>query len=110
MGPAGIALQSTLMPLASKAFLTSEHSSGGDGADAEETPSSELRHCGSSAVAAVSAANTLKCIVATHNLKSHVFINLTNLRFGKCLFCFFVTSTSSVRFGVRGDTAKSRRM
>ena len=80
IGPAGIVLQSTLMPLASKAFLTSEHSSGGDGADAEETPSSELRHCGSSAVAAVSAANTLKCIVATHNLKTHVFINLTNLR------------------------------
>ena len=76
MGPAGIVLQSTLMPLASKAFLTSEHSSGGEGADAE-TPSSELRHCGSSsAEAAVSATNTFKPIIVTHNLKSHAFINV----------------------------------
>ena len=79
MGPAGIALQSTLMPLASKAFLTSEQSRGGDGAgaDADEDapPSSELRHCGSSAKAAVSAVNTLKCIIVTHshNLESHAF-------------------------------------
>ena len=77
MGPAGIALQSTLMPLASKAFLTSEQSRGGDGADAgaDTPPSSELRHCGSSAKAAVSAVNTLKCIIVTHshNLESHAF-------------------------------------
>ena len=97
--PAGIVLQSTLMPLASKAFLTSEHSSGDGGADAAEVPSSELRHRGSNAEAAVSATNTFKCNIVAHNLKSHVFINLTILQFKYfVLFLSIFISLSGLEF------------
>ena len=71
MGAVGMELQSTLMPLAVNAFLTSEQSSGDDGAGAAASPLPELWDSGSSTVAAVNATNTFMCTIVHSSLKFH---------------------------------------